>query len=81
VHPFEWALGKPFLAAGVAFLAELAVRLLPVPPRPRVALVVLAGLLVYPTALMLLRPGEEERRFVLGLLDHVLRRKRSEPTP
>jgi O-antigen/teichoic acid export membrane protein len=75
VHPFEWALGKPFLAAAIAFGAELAVRLAPLPPRPRVALVVAAGLIVYPAALLALRPGEEERRFVVGLVRKLLGRR------
>jgi hypothetical protein len=75
VHPFEWALGKPFLAAAIAFGAELGVRLAPLPPKPRVALVVAAGLLVYPAALLVLRPGEEERRFVVGLVRRLLGRR------
>jgi O-antigen/teichoic acid export membrane protein len=75
VHPFEWALGKPFLAAAIAFGGELCVRLLPLPPRLRVALVVAAGLVVYPAALMALGPGEEERRFVVGLARRLLGRR------
>jgi O-antigen/teichoic acid export membrane protein len=74
VHPFDRALGKPFLAAGVAFGAELALRALPLPPLPRVVLVVVAGLAVYLVALLALRPGEEERRFVLGLARRLLGR-------
>jgi O-antigen/teichoic acid export membrane protein len=75
VHPFGWAFAKPFLAAAIAFAAELGVRQLPLPARPRVALVVLAGLIVYPAALLALGPGEEERRFVLGILRRVFGRK------
>jgi len=71
VHPFERALAKPFLAAAVAFGVELAVRQLPLPPLPRVILVVATGLAVYPVVLLALRPGEEERRFVLGLVRRV----------
>ena len=74
VHPFDRALAKPFLAAGVAFAAELLVRTLPLPPWPRVTLVVLAGLAVYLVTLLALRPGEEERRFVLGLVRRLLGR-------
>ena len=49
-HPFNRALAKPFLAAGVALLVELAVRAIPMAPKARVALVVAAGLVVYPAA-------------------------------
>jgi O-antigen/teichoic acid export membrane protein len=68
VHPFNVALAKPFLAAGIALVAELGVRMIPMAPKPRVLLVVAAGLLIYPIALLALRPGEEERRFVLGIV-------------
>jgi O-antigen/teichoic acid export membrane protein len=75
VHPFERALVKPFVAAGIAFLAELAVRAIPVAPRVSVVLVVAAGLIVYPAALLVLRPGEEERRFVVDLVRRLLGRR------
>jgi O-antigen/teichoic acid export membrane protein len=76
VHPFEWALGKPFLAAGIALLGELAVGQIPLPPRLRVVLVVAVGLVVYPAALMVLRPGEEERRFIVKIVRRLLGRGR-----
>jgi O-antigen/teichoic acid export membrane protein len=75
VHPFEWALGKPFLAAAIAFLGELAVGALPLAARPRVALVVIVGLVVYPAALLALKPGEEERRLITGALRRVFGRR------
>ena len=74
VHPFNRALAKPFLAAAVALLAELAVRAIPMAPKPRVALVVAAGLVVYPAALLALKPGEEERRFIVGIVRRFFRR-------
>ncbi|HTA18222.1 MAG TPA: polysaccharide biosynthesis C-terminal domain-containing protein [Polyangia bacterium] len=77
VHPFNFALAKPFLAAACAFVGELAVRAIPVAPKLRVALVVVAGLVIYPAALLALRPGEEERRFVVGLVRRVLGRGRA----
>ena len=76
VHPFNRALAKPFLAAACAFLGELAVRAIPVAPKLRVVLVVVAGLTIYPAALLALRPGEEERRFVVGIARRVLGRGR-----
>jgi O-antigen/teichoic acid export membrane protein len=75
VHPFDAAFAKPFIAAGVAFLAELAARAVPLEPRLRVGLVVAAGLVVYPAALLALKPGEEERRFILGLLRRLVGRR------
>jgi O-antigen/teichoic acid export membrane protein len=75
VHPFNFAFAKPFLAAGVAFLAELGVRAIPMAPKPRVALVVAAGLVVYPAVLLALKPGEEERRFIKGLLRRLFGRR------
>jgi O-antigen/teichoic acid export membrane protein len=75
VHPFNRAFAKPFLAAGVALLAELAVRAIPMAAKPRVALVVAVGLLVYPAALLALKPGEEERRFIGGLVRRLLGRR------
>jgi O-antigen/teichoic acid export membrane protein len=77
VHPFNLALAKPFLAAGCAFLGELAVRAIPVAPKLRVVLVVVAGLAIYPAVLLALRPGEEERRFVVGLVRRVFGRGRA----
>jgi O-antigen/teichoic acid export membrane protein len=68
VHPFSPALGKPVIAAAVALGAELAVRMLPLPALPRVFAVVLVGAVVYAAVLLALRPGEEERRFVFGVL-------------
>jgi O-antigen/teichoic acid export membrane protein len=76
VHPFERALAKPFIAAAIAFFGELCVRAIPAPPRLRVALVVVAGLAIYPAVLLALRPGEEERRFVIGLVSRVFGRGR-----
>jgi O-antigen/teichoic acid export membrane protein len=77
VHPFNPALAKPFMAAAVALLAELAVRAIPVAPKARVFLVVAAGLVIYPAALLALRPGEEERRFILGLVRRLFGRRSS----
>jgi O-antigen/teichoic acid export membrane protein len=67
VHPFDWALGKPFLAAAAAGAVELAVGAAPLPGVARVAAVIAVGAAVYPTVLLALRPGDEERRFLLGL--------------
>jgi O-antigen/teichoic acid export membrane protein len=75
VHPFNLALAKPFVAAVIAFLGEVAVRALPLAPRPRVALVVVAGLVVYPAALLALGPGAEERRLVAGVVRRVFGRR------
>jgi O-antigen/teichoic acid export membrane protein len=75
VHPFNKAFAKPFLAAAVAFLAEVSVRAIPVAPKARVFLVVAAGLLVYPATLLALRPGEEERRFILGVVRKLFGRR------
>jgi O-antigen/teichoic acid export membrane protein len=68
VHPFEWALGKPFLAAAIAFVAARAVSLAPLGPRLLLALGAVAGLVVYAVALLVLGPGEEERRIVGSFL-------------
>jgi O-antigen/teichoic acid export membrane protein len=75
VHPFNVALAKPFLAAGVAFLAELAVRAIPMAPKARVLLVVAAGLLIYPATLLALKPGDEERRFIVGIVRRLFGRR------
>jgi O-antigen/teichoic acid export membrane protein len=75
VHPFNRAFAKPFLAAGVALLAELAVRAIPMAPKARVALVVAAGLVVYPAALLALKPGEEERKFIVGTVRRLFGRR------
>ncbi len=75
VHPFNRAFAKPFLAAAVAFFAEVCVRAIPVAPKARVFLVVAAGLIVYPAALLALKPGEEERRFILGLVRKLFGRR------
>jgi O-antigen/teichoic acid export membrane protein len=80
VHPFSWALAKPVAAAAVALLAELAVRLVPLPTAARVLLVVAVGAAVYAAVLLALRPGEEERRFVLGILRRLgLAREKPKP--
>jgi O-antigen/teichoic acid export membrane protein len=78
VHPFGWPLAKPFLAAGIALAAELGVRALVsgLPGVVRVAAMIAAGAVVYPAALLALRPGDEERRFVLGLVARLLGRRR-----
>ena len=68
VHPFDRAFAKPFLAAAVAFAAELAVKSLPVPTFARVALVIAVGAVTYAAALLALKPGEEERRFIMKIL-------------
>jgi O-antigen/teichoic acid export membrane protein len=81
VHPFNLAFVKPFAAAGIAFVAELAARLIPVGPKLRVAIVVAVGLIVYPVALYALRPGEEERRFMLGIARRIARPFRGSAPP
>jgi O-antigen/teichoic acid export membrane protein len=68
VHPFEWALTKPLAAAAIAFVVERICIALPVPPVVDVVLTVVAGAVTYAAVLLALRPGEEERRFVIGLL-------------
>jgi O-antigen/teichoic acid export membrane protein len=75
VHPFNIAFFKPFLAAGIALLGELAVRAVPLEPKLRVLLVAATGLVIYPVALLALRPGEEERRFILNLVRRVFGRR------
>ena len=80
VHPFTWALGKPFLAAGTALACEIGVRMIPMPSVARVVAVVAVGLAVYTAVLLALRPGEEERRFVMGVLRR-LGLARREPAP
>jgi O-antigen/teichoic acid export membrane protein len=76
VHPLERALAKPFVAAAAAMAAELGVGLLPLRGAARVALVVVAGLVVYPAALLALRPGDEERRFIRRIGGRLLGRRR-----
>jgi O-antigen/teichoic acid export membrane protein len=68
VHPFDWALGKPVLAAAIALGAELIAGAVPLPAAARAALVVAVGAVVYPAALLTLRPGEEERQFVIRVM-------------
>jgi O-antigen/teichoic acid export membrane protein len=77
VHPFEWALAKPFLAAAAAFVVERLVVALPAPAVLGVVLTVVAGAFTYGAVLLALRPGEEERRFLLGLVRRLLPRGRS----
>ena len=77
VHPFEWALLKPFLAAGAAFGVERAVGLLALPAAAQIAATIAAGAVAYAAALLALRPGEEERRFLLGIWGRLLRRGRA----
>jgi len=74
VHPFEWALAKPFLAALATLVVELAVSALPISVAARIPLVVAAGAVVYGTALYFLRPGEEERRFIAGIARRLIGR-------
>ena len=81
VHPFAPALAKPLGAAALAFGAAMLIRQIPLPPLPRVVLVIAAAVVVYPAALLALRPGEEERRFVLRLLQKLFRRNRQPPGP
>ncbi len=68
VHPFGWALAKPLVAAAVAFVVERLAAALPAPAAVRVASMIVAGAVSYAAVLLALRPGEEERRFLLGLL-------------
>jgi O-antigen/teichoic acid export membrane protein len=77
VHPFEWALAKPFLAAAAAFGVERAVGLLALPAAAQIVATIAVGAVVYAAALMALRPGEEERRFLLGIWGRLLRRGRA----
>jgi O-antigen/teichoic acid export membrane protein len=76
VHPFEWALTKPFVAAAAAFVVERIALLLRVPVLVSVVLTIIAGAATYAAVLLALRPGEEERRFVLGLLSRLWPRGR-----
>jgi O-antigen/teichoic acid export membrane protein len=78
VHPFEWTLLKPFLAAAAAMAVELAVAALPLMGVARVLLVVVLGAVTYGAVLYRLRPGEEERRFIVGIVRRLTGRK-SEP--
>jgi O-antigen/teichoic acid export membrane protein len=71
VHPFNWSIAKTFAAATIAFAAELGARAVPLPPLPRVALVIATGAVVYAAALIKIGPGEEERRFVLRLVARI----------
>lgn len=71
VHPFDMALAKAFLAAGIAFAAEMAVRRVPAVSVVRVVLVIATGAVVYGAALIKIGPGEEERRFVLRLVARI----------
>jgi O-antigen/teichoic acid export membrane protein len=68
VHPFDRALAKPFVAAAVAAVAELAIRRLPVPVPVRIAAVIAGGATVYGMVLLALGPGDEERRIIFRLL-------------
>lgn len=77
VHPFDWPLLKPFLAAGLAFAVERAVGLLPLSAAAQIVATIVAGAVVYAGALLALRPGEEERRFLMGIWDRLLRRDRA----
>jgi O-antigen/teichoic acid export membrane protein len=63
----------------LAFGAAVLIRQIPLPPLPRVVLVIAAAVVVYPAALLALRPGEEERRFVLRLLQKLFRGNRQPP--
>jgi len=75
VHPFHRGLAKPFVAAAAVLVAELGVAALPVASVVRVALVLAAGVIVYPTVLYLLRPSEEERRLIIRLVHRITGRK------
>ncbi|HZL20647.1 MAG TPA: oligosaccharide flippase family protein [Polyangia bacterium] len=77
VHAFEWPLLKPFLAAGAAFGVERAVGRLPLPAAAQIAATIVAGAVGYAAVLLALRPGEEERRFLLGLWARLSRRGRA----
>ena len=68
VHAFDRAFAKPFVAAAVAFAAELAVKTVQLPTIARVALVIAVGALTYAVTLLALKPGEEERRFIMNKL-------------
>jgi O-antigen/teichoic acid export membrane protein len=74
VHPFEWALAKPFVAAAVAFVVEQIALVLPAPVFVSVVLTVVAGVVSYAAVLWALRPGEEERRFMTRILHRLIGR-------
>lgn len=74
VHPFGSALLKPLAAAALAFVVALLIRQFNLPPIPRVVAVIASTAVIYPAALLALRPGEEERRFVLKIVNKLLRR-------
>jgi len=76
VHAFEPTLLKPFAAAAVAAVGEMAVRSIPLATAPRVAAVIATGLIVYTAVLFVLRPGEEERRLILRVLTTLRLRRR-----
>jgi O-antigen/teichoic acid export membrane protein len=61
VHPFRWALVKPFLAGAGALAAQLGAGSLVSGHLVRVVLVAVAGLLVYLFLVFLLGVGREER--------------------
>ena len=68
VHAFDRGFAKPFVAAAVAFAAELAVKTLDLPTMARVALVIAVGAVTYAVTLLALKPGEEERRFIMKIV-------------
>jgi O-antigen/teichoic acid export membrane protein len=74
VHPFEWALAKPLVAAAVAFVLERVTDALPLPGVACLVLTIVAGLVGYAAVLLALRPGEEERRFMMRILHRLIRR-------
>lgn len=75
VHPFGWPLGKPFLAASAALAAELGAGAAPLPGPARAAAVIAAGAVTYGSVLYALRPGEEERRVIVGLVRRLAGRR------
>jgi O-antigen/teichoic acid export membrane protein len=62
IHPFSPALGKPVIAAAVAFVAERAVHAVVPWVVLRIAAVIVVGLIVYGTALVAMGLPPEERR-------------------
>jgi O-antigen/teichoic acid export membrane protein len=68
VLPFDRQLLKPLTAAALALAAELAARWVPLPTLARVALVIAVGAVTYAVTLLALKPGEEERRFIMKIV-------------
>jgi O-antigen/teichoic acid export membrane protein len=81
ISPFDRALVKPLLAAAVTLVVELLVARAPLPSLPRALAIAIAGACVYGATLMAVRPGDEERQFVLRMLGRLRGRAPVKPAP